>query len=80
MISRADLQDYVYQALKDLGGSGSIVDVAKHIWKNHRIELEKSGDLFFTWQYDMRWAATKLRQSQKILPVEVSQKGEWRIK
>ncbi len=79
MISKDNLQDFVFEALNDLGGRGRIVEVAKHIWKNHKQELKKSGDLFYTWQYDMRWAATKLRKSGKILPAEVSPRGEWSI-
>ena len=80
MASREDLQDWVVEALKSIGGTGTIVEVAKHIWDNHNSDLKESGDLFYTWQYDMRWAATKLRNSNKILPAEVSQKGEWRLR
>lgn len=80
MATRDDLQDWVVEALKSMGGSGNIVQVAKHIWETHNTELKASGDLFYTWQYDMRWAATKLRNSNKILPAEVSRKGEWRLR
>ena len=80
MATREDLQDWVVQALESLGGTGAIVQVAKHIWENHSEELQSSGDLFYTWQYDMRWAATKLRNGKLILPAEVSQKGQWRLK
>ncbi len=80
MATREDLQDWVVRALESLGGTGTIVQVAKHIWENHSEELQSSGDLFYTWQYDMRWAATKLRNGKQILPAEVSQKGEWRLK
>ena len=79
MRNREDLQDWVYQALKSLGGKGRIVDVAKYIWKYYEEDLKASGDMFYTWQYDMRWAATKLRGSKKILPAEKSQKGEWKL-
>jgi len=80
MATRDDLQDWVMQALKSLGGTGSIVQVARHIWVNHSKDLQSSGDLFYTWQYDMRWAATKLRNRNIILPAEASQKGQWRLK
>ena len=79
MSNREDLQDWVFEALTDLNGTGRIVDVAKHIWKHHENDLKSSGDMFYTWQYDMRWAATKLRESKKILPAEKSQKGEWKL-
>jgi len=80
MSTRDDLQDWVVEALKTLGGNGTIVQVARHIWEHHSEELQHSGDLFYTWQYDMRWAVTKLRQSNIILPAEVSEKGQWRLK
>lgn len=63
MASRGVLQDWVIDALRASGGTGSPVSVAQHIWKNHRADLENSGDLFYTWQYDMRWAAQKLRDA-----------------
>lgn len=80
MTTRDVLQDWVTEALKKIGGAGTIVQVAKHIWNNHSAELKKSGDLFYTWQYDMRWAATKLRNKNIILPAETSAKGVWRLK
>jgi len=79
MLVRSDLQEIVIEALNSLGGQGTIVEVAKHIWEKYKEKLEKSGDLFYTWQYDMRWAATKLRNENIILPAEVSQKGQWRL-
>lgn len=68
MTTKDDLQDWVTQALESFGGAGTIVQVAKYIWENHRKELQSSGELFYTWQYDMRWAATKLRNNKIILP------------
>ena len=62
MATRADLTDWVHQALAELGGQGSQLDVAKVVWRHHEHELRESGDLFYTWQYDIRWAATRLRK------------------
>ena len=62
MASRLDLQDWVVHALEAHGGKATIVQSAKHIWENHESELRASGDLFYTWQYDMRWACTRLRE------------------
>jgi hypothetical protein len=42
------LRDWITEALGKLGGSGSVVDVCKTIWNNHKGELRESGDLFFT--------------------------------
>lgn len=79
MASRLELQDWVIEALKANGGSGTIVQVAKHIWSNHEHELKASGDLFFTWQYDMRWACTRLRERKIVQPAEISARGEWKL-
>jgi hypothetical protein len=77
MTSRSDLQDWVVEALRELGGRGSIVDVAKLLWRDHEGDLKRSGDLFYTWQYDMRWACTKLRESKVVSPAESSPRGIW---
>lgn len=57
---------WILEALRGLGGSARVTEVCKHIWTNHEADLRHSGDLFFTWQYDVRWAATKLRKARKL--------------
>lgn len=79
MASRADLVDWVYQALKAHSGKSKIATVAEHIWEHHEKELAASGDLFFTWQYDMRWAATRLRKTGKMKAAEDSPTGVWEL-
>lgn len=63
MIARTQLPDLVLEALRASGGLGTPTSVAKFIWEKHRAELESSGDLLYTWQYDIRWAAQKLRNA-----------------
>ncbi len=79
MIERNDLQRWVVDALMHYGGRARLIDVAKHIWRNHREELEASGDLLFKWQYDMRWAATVLRKKGKLRAAEDSERGVWEL-
>ena len=79
MVSKSDLLDWVYEAVKDGGGKSKLVQVAEHIWENHEEDLRKSGDLFFTWQYDMRWAAQYLRDSGKFRPANVCSRGYWEM-
>jgi hypothetical protein len=79
MASKIDLQDWVEEALRAQGGAASLIQVAKHIWASHEIELKKSGDLLYTWQYDMRWAATNLRQKRVLKSADVSPKGVWEL-
>jgi hypothetical protein len=35
MTDKETLRHWVVEALINLGGEGSIVQIAKHIWKNH---------------------------------------------
>jgi hypothetical protein len=80
MASRNDLTDWVVDAVRKLGGSASVLDVAKQIWADHESDLRSSGSLFFTWQYDMRWAADRLRRKGKFLPIAACEKGKWTVK
>lgn len=78
-MTRYDLPDLLYNSLKALGRQANIVDVCKYIWNNYQNELKNSGDLFYTWQYDIRWAATELRKSKRMKAAEQSPKGIWEI-
>lgn len=66
--TKHDLQDWVVEALKAHGGAASILDISKHVWTHHERELRESGDLFFTWQYDLRWAGQVLRDHGVLSP------------
>lgn len=66
MSTREDLQQWVIDALNANGGQASIVEVCMHIWNHKEQALRGSGDLFYTWQYDVRWAATSLRKIGKL--------------
>jgi hypothetical protein len=78
--SKNDLTDWLYQALRENGGKGTIVEVCKYIWMHHKVDLQAAGDLFYTWQYDVRWAANELRNSGKMKPVSISPRGIWELK
>lgn len=80
MVTRQDLLDWVPEALRKLGGKARVADVARQIWADHRKELEESGDLFFTWQYDMRWAAQKLRKKGVLAPQSETKGRAWVLK
>lgn len=59
--TKQDLDRWLAEAQKATDG-GSWVDVCKYVWEHHADELKRSGDLFYTWQYDIRWAAQRLRR------------------
>jgi hypothetical protein len=76
---KEDLETWVHAALRAYGGSAKLLEVSKHIWRHHQAELSESGDLFFTWQYDMRWAANRLRSKGTMKVVSASPKGVWEL-
>ena len=80
MASRDDLMRWVLDALREHGGEAKIVDIAKHLWSRHEDDLRAAGDLFYTWQYDMRWAAKKLRDTGELAAPEASPRGSWSLK
>lgn len=78
-MNRYDLPDVLYNSIKKMGGQTNIIDVCKYIWQHHQQELLNSGDLFYTWQYDIRWAATELRKTKRMKAAEQSPRGIWEI-
>ena len=77
MGNKEALRTWIIEALEHYGGTARMVLVSKWIWENHREELENRGDLFYRWQYELRWAATSLRHNGIILPAEHSERGIW---
>ena len=78
MAGRDVLMDWTEEALIALNGSASLLDVAKKIWDLHEADLINT-ELFYTWQYDYRWAATKLREKGVMKSREDSPKGIWEL-
>jgi len=79
MSDKGVLKRWVVEALGDLGGSGNVLDVCKHVWRAHRGELEAAGDLFYTWQYDIRWAAQVLRADGVLKAVNGDRRAPWTL-
>jgi hypothetical protein len=66
---------WIVEGIRANGGKASVPAVAKWIWENHEADLRGSGDLFYTWQYAMRWAGKGLVDAGKI----VKEKDGWRL-
>ena len=79
MAHKDDLLDWLLKALKAHGGNASILVICNYVWKNYEGELRKSGDLFYTWQYDIRSAADKLRREKTMRAANLSPKGLWEL-
>ena len=78
MLSRHVLKDWVLDALRRLGKPSKIVDVSKEIWRAHGDDLAGT-PLFYTWQYDMRWAALSLSKEDKVLLSNKVGRGCWAL-
>lgn len=65
-----------------------MMEVFRKFWKDYKHQLSETDDIFYTWNYDIRWAATALRKQKKMKPAtkkentygaNVSSKGVWEI-
>ncbi len=79
MASRQELEEWLVDALNAIGGRGSPVRVCKEIWEQHHGDLQQSGNLLYTWQYDVRWAANQLRHRHIMKSVEQSARSVWEL-
>jgi len=73
------LKNIIVDILKQCGGKSPIIKVCKMVWENHENRLRGSGDMFFDWQYQIRWAATHLRKDGIMKKVNNSEKGIWEL-
>jgi len=78
-IDKGILVTWIRDALQTHGGKADIPSVAKHIWQHHEDELRAAGDLFYTWQYDMRWAAQEMRDQGICRPASETARGAWEL-
>lgn len=79
MAGKDDLVQWLLTSLSELGGSAHHVLIARRIWQRHEEELRKSGDLFYTWQYDLRWSAQKLRDTGYLAKMQERGNGVWSL-
>lgn len=78
-MTREILPELLYSSLEELGGEATIVKVCKYFWEHYENELKNSGDLLYTWQYDIRWAATELRKNGEMVAASDSPRGLWQL-
>lgn len=78
-MQKTDLPDLLYLTIQKLGGSANMMTIFKEFWKNYGNQLSPKDDLFYTWNYDIRWAATELRKTKRMKPTINSDKGVWEI-
>jgi hypothetical protein len=78
-MANAILKRWLLESLTSLGGQGTIVEICRDVSRSHSADLEAEGDLLFTWQYDIRWAATTLRQEGVLKAANESPRGVWEL-
>lgn len=65
-MSRNDLIELIVVAIRDAGGSANIAQIGRYVWDNYEAELRNSGDFFYKWQYELRWASDVLVREKRI--------------
>jgi len=73
------LEHWVVEALSERRGSATLIEVCKSVWDRHETELRSFGDVFYTWQYDIRWAAHTLRLRGTLRSASLSPSGVWEL-
>ncbi|TQP66871.1 hypothetical protein FLL68_14815 [Vibrio cholerae] len=79
MVTRESMKSWIVECLELSGGSGWPKDVAKYVWESYESDLQSSGDMLYTWQYDLRWAAQQLRNSGVLKPVHRRTDLPWEL-
>jgi hypothetical protein len=70
------LEGWILDALKAGGGELAVIDVHKYVWDHRETELRQSGDHFYKWQYEIRWAAQNLRDKSMLF---YPRRGFWAL-
>lgn len=79
-MDRSKLKLILLDTLESLGGSASILEICRFVWRYHLEEtLTPRDKAFYTWQYDIRWAATILRKENLIKAHMESPRGIWQL-
>jgi hypothetical protein len=66
------------EALKSVGGATSIKEINKFVWENYEQELRASGDFFYVWQYELRWAGEALDKAGVLM--RGPPRGTWSLR
>jgi len=79
MITKTILGQLIIEALESNSGSASIVKICQYIWQNYESDLRDYGDLFYTWQYDLRWASQRLCKEGIIEKLPQGNMSIWKL-
>lgn len=79
MVTRESMKLWIIECLRERGGSAWPREVSKYVWDRYEAELRESGDMLYTWQYDIRWAAQQLRNGGTLKPVHRRRDLPWEL-
>lgn len=77
--ARNRITGWVVEALNDLGGSATFLNISKHVWEHHEADIRAVDDLLYEWQYELRWAAYFLRRAGALRSADESPRGVWEL-
>lgn len=77
MVTREDIKQWIILCLQEGNGSAWPREFSKYSWNNYESELKAYGDVLYTWQYDIRWAAQQLRYNGILKPVNRRRDLPW---
>src|SRR5262249_33590875 len=69
--ARETMTEWVVEALQQLGGRGTILEISRRVWDRHEPDIRAAGDLLYEWQYELRWAGDILRRDGILRPTEM---------
>lgn len=65
--------------LKNLGGKSHFVPICRLVWGNHENWIRRSENMLYIWQFELGWAATRLRKKGIMLPDSGRRDGTWEL-
>ena len=79
VVTRESMKQQIIESLKERNGSAWPREVSKYVWDNYEADLNDSGDILYTWQYDIHWAAQQLRYDGILRPVYGRRDLPWKL-
>ncbi|WP_368743859.1 hypothetical protein [Enterobacter asburiae] len=73
------MKQWIIVCLQERGGKAWPREVSKYVWDSYEVELRNSGDMLYMWQYEIRWAAQKLRDEGVLKPVNGRRDLPWEL-
>lgn len=70
------MHQWIAEALADDDCGRDALSVSRHVWEHHEQELRDAGDLFWTWQIELRDALAAL-QEQRSAAEAAPRTGPW---